>query len=109
MKDSVCVCVCHVSAYMSCVYMFVFQVCYLGLQLSCFYFNKVYNYYSIHKQSGIDMGQFLYLSNEYDGMVDIAELHTVPILVEGEKGVTMEDINKGYHIFSTESPPSGGW
>lgn len=55
------------------------------------------------------MGEFLYLSNEYDEMKDIAQLHTVPILVEGENGVTMEDINKGYHIFSTEGPPPKGW
>lgn len=55
------------------------------------------------------MGEFLYLSNEYDGMTDIAELHTVPLVIEGENGVTMEDIAKGYHIFSTEPPPPEGW
>ena len=46
----------------------------------------------------------LYFDDEYKEIPDVADLTTVPILI-GDEGVTMEDIRKGLHIFSTTEPP----
>lgn len=45
----------------------------------------------------------LYLDAEYDEMPEVATLQTVCIQT-GDKGVTMKDVEKGLHIFSTEAP-----
>lgn len=58
----------------------------------------------INIKSDIDFGDMLYFDDEYKEIPDVADLTTVPILI-GDEGVTMEDIRKGLHIFSTTEPP----
>lgn len=58
----------------------------------------------INLKSDIDFGDMLYFDDEYKEIPDVADLTTVPILI-GDEGVTMEDIRKGLHIFSTAEPP----
>uniref|UniRef100_A0A1B6H5L0 Magnesium-dependent phosphatase-1 n=1 Tax=Homalodisca liturata TaxID=320908 RepID=A0A1B6H5L0_9HEMI len=60
----------------------------------------------ISQKYKIDFGDMLYLDSEYDEIPDIAELNVVCIQT-GDKGVMMEDVQKGLHIFSTAAPDYG--
>lgn len=48
----------------------------------------------------------LYLDSEYDEMAEVAQLQTVCIQC-GDEGVTMKDVKKGLHLFSTAAPDYG--
>ncbi|KAG8313633.1 Magnesium-dependent phosphatase 1 [Homalodisca vitripennis] len=58
---------------------------------------------AIYLKSEIDYGDMLYLTDDYEKIADMANLGMVCILV-GHQGVTMSDIKRGFHVFSTESP-----
>ncbi|XP_054276654.1 magnesium-dependent phosphatase 1-like [Macrosteles quadrilineatus] len=65
--------------------------------------NKTDHFEVIHLKEDLWYGEMLYLVSKFEDVEPIADLGVACILVN-EGGITMRDVRKGFHIFSTESP-----